>query len=125
MTVDGTKVRIIRCVWTYLALICLKHSGFSVKIYVPEPDKSKRILGHFHRPVSSKSVPCWRLGPHRMVRFIDESVDRVHTLMAELVSPEFVFIFMSDNVSQIVCAAVPRVDRERKIPSAACHQIRI
>ena len=41
-----------------------------------------------------------------MVRFIDESVARVHTLMAELVSPEFVFIFMSDNVSRVVCAAV-------------------
>ena len=33
----------IRCGWTYLALTVLNHSGFSVKMYVPEPDKSKRI----------------------------------------------------------------------------------
>jgi hypothetical protein len=35
----------LRCVWTYLVLKFLNHSGFSVKIYVREPDKSKRIVG--------------------------------------------------------------------------------
>eukprot|EP01051_Picozoa_sp_SAG22_P023921 SAG22_NODE_6392_length_862_cov_1.469201_1_plen_229_part_00 len=32
-----------------------------------------------------------------MVRFIDQSVARVHTLMAEAISPDFLFVFMSDN----------------------------
>ena len=36
---------LVRCAWTYLALTVLIHSGFSAKIYVPEPDKSKRMVG--------------------------------------------------------------------------------
>lgn len=34
----------VRCVWAHLALTVSNHSVFSVKLYVPEPDKSERIV---------------------------------------------------------------------------------
>jgi hypothetical protein len=40
----ASRSRNLACVWTYLALKFSNHSGFSVKTYVLEPDKSKRIV---------------------------------------------------------------------------------
>jgi hypothetical protein len=53
----GRRRSRLRCVWTYLVPKKLDHWGFSVKIYGPEPDKSKRIVGSGRIVASEREAP--------------------------------------------------------------------
>ena len=53
----------MRRVWAYLARTFLNHWEFSVKIYVPEPDKSNRLVSvplYLCSPNPLRQAPCLR-----------------------------------------------------------------